>query len=158
MTASKCVTNSNINRDLVTVAALFHDVGKVLTMQEQKKTPLGYLVDHDSLTLTVLNVPLTQLDYAWGNAGLALRHIWTCRSIKQWGFRAKTYLADIVQMADRISAASNCEQQAFSNVEAWRNNTRHSQSDQRFCRPLPPDVGVQYPHEYQTGGYHAKVG
>jgi len=110
-TVQDCVRQKE-HRDIVTVAALFHDAAKVLTMQSDRKTPLGYMVDHDSLTLECLSIPLSRLDNSWPDAAIALRHIWTCKSQRHWGFSARTYLADVVQLADRISAGAHAEKQA----------------------------------------------
>lgn len=133
-TVQSCVRQKD-HRDIATVAALFHDAGKVLTMKSNGKTPLGYMVDHDSLTLECLSGPLANLDTSWPDAGIALRHIWTCRSRRRWGFAARTYLADVVQLADRISAETDAEQQAFAELPSWRNHAMHPVSEQRFWRP-----------------------
>jgi len=131
---AQCPALSPSHQELGTVAALFHDGGKVLTMQPGKKTALGYLVDHDSLTLSALHHPLQKLDLVWPDAAMGLRHIWTCQSSKRWGFKAKTPIATAVQMADQISAKNEHERQAFANAPAWRNNASHPVTGERFWR------------------------
>jgi len=131
---AQCPALSPIHKELGTIAGLFHDGGKVLTMRADNKNQLGYLVDHDSLTLSALHAALQRLDTAWPDAAIALRHIWTCRSSKKWGFKSKMPMASVVQMADQISANMEHESQAFAAVPAWRNNARHPESGQRFWR------------------------
>jgi 3'-5' exoribonuclease len=42
-------------RDLAVVGALFHDVGKIMTLNNGGKfSPVGYVLDHDALTLEIL--------------------------------------------------------------------------------------------------------
>ena len=135
---AQCPALSPLDRDLGTVAALFHDAGKVLTMKDAKKTQLGYLVDHDSLTLSTLHHPLQKLDSVWPDAAIALRHIWTCRSHKKWGYKAKMPVATVVQMADQISSNINHESQAFFALPGWRNSATHSASGERFWRLSEP--------------------
>jgi 3'-5' exoribonuclease len=139
------------------VAALFHDAGKVITMQANKKTPVGYMVDHDALTLEALYYPLSRLDSCWPEAAIALKHIWTCRSNRQWGFQAKMPLAHVVQMADRISTELDSENQAFALVEPWRNHAIHPNSDRRYWR-LSPYSGQNDYHDIRAiaGGYNGK--
>jgi len=134
---AQCPALSATDKDMGVVAALFHDAGKVLTMKDDKKTPMGYLVDHDALTLSALYKPLQQLDKIWIEAAMGLRHIWTCRSSRQWGFKAKMPVASVVQMADQVSTNRNHEDQAFASLPLWRNNAKHPTSDQRFWRVRP---------------------
>ncbi|WP_072660449.1 TraI domain-containing protein [Mariprofundus micogutta] len=144
---ASCPTLSATARELGTIAALFHDAGKTITMQANKKAPIGYMVDHDSLTLAALNHSLSLLDSSWTDAAIALRHIWTCRSQKSWGFKAKMPLVHIVQMADRISSELDSENQAFELVEPWRSHAKHPNSEQRYWRLLP------YRNDGAIGGF-----
>jgi len=131
---AQCPALAPVDQNLGIVAALFHDAGKVLTMRADSKNQLGYMVDHDSLTLSALHAPLQRLDADWSEAAIALRHIWTCRSSKKWGFKSKMPIASVVQMADQISANMEHEHQAFAAVPAWRNNAIHPESGERFWR------------------------
>ena len=63
-------------RELGVVAALFHDIGKIVTMTgEMKRTSTGYLVDHDLLNLELLSYSLQILDEEWPDGARALRYI-----------------------------------------------------------------------------------
>jgi len=128
-----------IDKSVGLIAALFHDAGKVMTMQMHHKTPLGHLVDHDSLTLSALHHALERLDCSWPDAAIALRHIWTCRSSKHWGFKAKMPVALAVQKADQISSAYSHEEQAFAPLPAWRNSATHAGTGERYWRLRPHD-------------------
>ena len=47
-------------RELTLLAALFHDAGKVFTLDESSYTNLGFSVAHDSLNLMALAAPLSE--------------------------------------------------------------------------------------------------
>jgi len=133
-------TLSNLQRDLAICAALFHDAGKTLVFTENMtRNNLGHLVDHDSLTLEVLYRPLHWLDQAWPDAGMALRHIWTCKNIRRWGYSPRMAVAHLVQLADRVSSEMNKEQRAFENLEDWRQISQ-SMDKHRYWRLLPNDA------------------
>jgi len=140
---AQCPVFAPADKKLGIIAALFHDAGKVLTTQMQNKNQLGYLVDHDSLTLSALHMALKRLDKSWPDAAIALRHIWTCRSSKQWGFKSKMPIASVVQMADQISTNLAHEGQAFASVPAWRNSARHPETGERFWRMAPNMLAEQ---------------
>jgi len=108
-------------RDIATCAALFHDAAKAITMTaDMNRTRLGQLVDHDALMLEVMYHPLHWLDATWPSAGMALRHIWTCKNSRQWGYSARMAVAHLVQLADRTSAELCKERASFNGVESWR--------------------------------------
>lgn len=92
-------------RDLGVVAALFHDIGKILTMTPQMRlTSLGATMDHDKLTLEVLAPHLRRLDAIWPGGGIDLRYLMTWRPGKRDSGLPKTPLANAVLAADRISS------------------------------------------------------
>jgi len=96
---------SQTERDLAVVAALFHDIGKIRTMTaDMKRTEIGKLVDHDSLTTDVLGSHLAGLECVWPYGAYALRHIWSCMSTKHWAYRPAFSIVHIVKMADRVSS------------------------------------------------------
>lgn len=92
-------------KELGIVAALFHDIGKILTMTPQMGlTSLGRCLDHDKLTLEILAPYLRRLDQGWPEGAAELRYLLTWRpGYKDKGF-PKTPLANAVLAADRISA------------------------------------------------------
>jgi 3'-5' exoribonuclease len=88
--------------ELGIVAALFHDVGKVLTMtHDMKRTSLGGYVDHDKLTFEVLAPYLIQLDQEWPKGAQQLRYLLTW---KQGRRVPKLNMADVVSCSDRVSS------------------------------------------------------
>lgn len=93
------------SRELGMVAALFHDVGKILTLTHtMRRTTLGASVDHDKLTLEVLAPHLRQLDQEWPEGGRELRYLLTwkmCERIPKYD------MADLVACCDRISTGLN---------------------------------------------------
>jgi 3'-5' exoribonuclease len=94
------------DKSLGIVASLLHDVGKTLVYTSNiNYTALGYLVNHDSLTLEICSEALTTL--AKTNVGYAnvLRHAWTCSTPKsRYGFKPKTAIARKLQDYDLMSA------------------------------------------------------
>jgi 3'-5' exoribonuclease len=89
------------------VAALLHDIGKILTLTyEMKRTSLGASLDHDKLTLEVLAPYLKQLDQDWPEGGRKLRYLLTWKASSRI---PKFNIADLVACCDRISTGLNME-------------------------------------------------
>lgn len=88
--------------ELGLVAALFHDIGKILTLtHEMQRTSLGVSTDHDKLTCEVLSPALRQLQQEWPDGAKELRYL--------LGWKVRTQvphynMADLVACSDRISA------------------------------------------------------
>lgn len=88
--------------ELGLVAALFHDIGKILTLTPQMTwTSLGTCVEHDKLTFEVLGPALQQFQEQWPEGAKELRYL--------LGWKAKSAIphynmADLVACSDRISA------------------------------------------------------
>ncbi|WP_282756034.1 HD domain-containing protein [Desulfuromonas thiophila] len=106
------------------VAALFHDIGKVLTLtHHMRRTSLGACLDHDKLTLEVLAPHLRQLDRDWPEGGEELRYLLTwklCSRVPRYD------MADLVACCDRLSTGLNhraphhgSRSSAQPGVEAW---------------------------------------
>ena len=58
------------------VSALFHDIGKILTLtHNMTRTSLGSSVDHDKLTYEVLKPYLSQLEQSWPEGARELRYL-----------------------------------------------------------------------------------
>ena len=93
---------SHDQHQLGLVAALFHDIGKILTLtHEMKRTTLGSSVDHDKLTLETLAPYLKQLDRQWPQGARELRYLLTWKL----GRRVPDFdIADLVCCCDRVSA------------------------------------------------------
>lgn len=92
-------------KELGMVAALFHDIGKTLTMTPQMRlTSLGRSLDHDKLTLEVLAPFLRRLDHNWHAGASELRYLMTWRPGRRDSGIPKTPLANVVLAADRVSA------------------------------------------------------
>ena len=92
-------------KELGMVAALFHDIGKILTMTPQMElTSLGRTLEHDKLTLEILAPYLRRLDSEWPQGSAQLRYLLTWRPGRTDKGIPKTPLANAVVAADRVSA------------------------------------------------------
>ena len=95
--------------ELGLVAALFHDIGKIMTMTcDMQRTSLGYGFDHDKLTLEVIAPYLKRLDKEWAEGAQELRYLLTWK-LNQ---RIPRYdMADLVTCCDRISTGLDRQKQ-----------------------------------------------
>lgn len=60
---------------------------------------------HDEMTLEICAAGLRWLDAEDPSAAILLRHIWTCGSPgARYGYKAETYLAPALQLADQMSS------------------------------------------------------
>jgi len=109
-------------KELGIVASLLHDIAKTRTMMATKKTALGYVLDHDHLTLEILAPYLAQLDKSWPDGAIALRYLLTLN-------RSKPSLplmpvAEAVKYADRISSALDARRLAYIDKPEWKRFAR----------------------------------
>jgi 3'-5' exoribonuclease len=97
---------SSQQKDLSIVTALLHDIGKTKTLtSDLTRTAIGYLIDHDQLTLEICAVTLKTLDKASTHLSAQTRHIMTCSSPgARYGFKPQLTVALRLQDADRQSA------------------------------------------------------
>lgn len=104
--AASLPLRTQYDRDVLITAALLHDIGKAKTLtQTMRRTSLGRLVDHDEMTLEICAAALRWLDAEDPSAAILLRHIWTCSSPgARYGYKAETYLAPALQLADQMSS------------------------------------------------------
>lgn len=95
-------------KELAMVGALFHDIGKILTMTPQmKRTTLGAALGHDKLTLEILAPYLRTLDNSWPSGAAELRYLMTWRPGQRDKGIPRTPLANVLLAADRVSAGIN---------------------------------------------------
>lgn len=94
--------------DLAIVGALLHDIGKTQTFtSDGKRSAIGYLIDHNDLTLEICAPALKILQAKHAGLANSLRHAWTCASEgSRYGFKAKTPVARLLKEVDRKSAAN----------------------------------------------------
>jgi len=132
LAGSMCTGMSSSERDLIQLAALLHDIGKLRVLKpDGGRTAMGLAVDHDTLTLEILAPQLRQLDTDWPTGGMALRVLLQHRGRRQ---AAPNYPGcEIVRAADRISATQAAAAQAFNGTPAWR-NLSESLGDSRYWR------------------------
>jgi len=105
-------------KELGIVAALLHDIAKTRTMTATKKTTLGYVLDHDLLTLEILATHLSKIDTSWPDGATALRYLLT------WNLNKKSLplmpVAEAVKYADRISSALDARRLAYTDEPEWK--------------------------------------
>jgi len=87
--------------ELGLVSALFHDVGKTLTMtHDMQRTSLGYHVEHEKLNFEILGPYLSRLGKVWPQGANELRYLLNWKLHR----RAPRYnMADLVACCDRVS-------------------------------------------------------
>ena len=110
-----------IDHELGIVAALLHDIAKVVTMADNstaKKRRI--LLKHDSITLEVIAPFLSYLDSLWADGALALRYILTWGNNKTGRNIPAITMAELVTSVDRISAGIDREQVAFNGAPSWQ--------------------------------------
>ena len=97
---------------LIVSAAIFHDIGKVLTLNEDgSKTTLGRVMRHEQLTLEILAEPLRLLSQEWPDGATALRYLltYTPEQIK----RPLLPCALALHYADRMSTSLSARKKAM---------------------------------------------
>lgn len=97
-------------RELTLLAALFHDAGKVFTLDESSYTNLGFSVAHDSLNLMALAAPLSEFAAQWKDGHDALVYLlsWT----EKQGFCL--YMGGyIIKLSDQMSTNCNLRKASF---------------------------------------------
>jgi 3'-5' exoribonuclease len=123
-------------RDLAVVGALFHDIGKIMTLNDGGKfSPVGYVLDHDALTLEMLAPHLRRLDSVNQDMATALRYVWSWRNHRRGNVHPILTVVEAISAADRISSALNVEEEAFKERPDWQRFVRHETSNSRFWRP-----------------------
>jgi len=105
-------TFSREDYELGLVAALFHDIGKILTLTPQMTlTSLGSTIEHDKLTLEILGSALHQFHQEWPTGAKKLRYMlgWKAqRSVPHYN------MADLVACSDRISSGMDNDRKKAS--------------------------------------------
>lgn len=121
--------------ELALVGALFHDIAKTRTMRSVGKlSPIGYVCDHDSLTLEVLAPHLKFLDDQCPDAAIALRYLWTWRNRRYQRSTPLLTIAEAIAAADRISSGLNVQEAAFRDQPEWKNFASFGENNS-FWRP-----------------------
>lgn len=107
--------------EVALVGALFHDIGKIRTHKSAEKlTSIGYVCDHDSLTLEILAPHLRRLDTICPDAAIALRYLWTWRNGRRYQPKPLLTIAEAIAAADRISSGLNVQKTVFLDQPDWR--------------------------------------
>lgn len=96
---------------LAVTAALLHDLGKIETLSN---TVLGRLVEHEVLSLTLMEPLLCELEQSWSHGAHALRQLlsWTNSTKKFPKFPGLL----LIKMADQYSTALSARKMAFAEL------------------------------------------
>lgn len=122
-------------RELGTVAALLHDIGKVRTLgKDGSGTMIGRMLGHDILTLELLAEPLSLLDREWRDGGTALRYLLSWKLQSRFGSKPLMVISELIQAADRISSGNDNEKVLFRDMPDWRQYASDN-SGRRAWRP-----------------------
>lgn len=98
---------NGIEKDILIVVALLHNIGKVETLNEYMcLTDTGKMIEHDDLTLEICAESLATLNQKDPHLAMILRHCWTCASPNaRYGYQPKYRAAKIVMDADGRSSS-----------------------------------------------------
>jgi len=108
-------------KELVQLAALVHDIGKIRTLERDgQRSELGFAVDHDTLTLEMLAPILQALEQDWYEGAVALRTLLQHRH-PRWNQAPRYPACEAIRAADRMSASQGAANQAFEGLANWRN-------------------------------------
>ena len=123
-------------KDLAMVAALLHDVGKIVTLRTPDKFCLERAVlDHNALTLELLASQLKALDAVNREMATALRYLWTWRHYRRGAVHPALTIAEAVAAADRISSGLSIEEMTFKGRPEWHTVARTEKNDAMMWRP-----------------------
>jgi 3'-5' exoribonuclease len=123
-------------KELAVVAALLHDVGKVITLRTPEKFCLeGAVLDHGALTLEVLAPHLKKLDAINKEMAIALRYLWTWRYHRRGMAHPALTIAEAVSAVDRISSGRSIEEMTFKWRPEWQTVARAEQGKSISWRP-----------------------
>ena len=108
------------DREVVAVACLFHDIGKIRTLQKEGPHRLdGLYLDHQPLLWEYVMNGLQTLEMMHNNSiALALRTIWSEAHQKSSCSRYPLSLA--MRQLDQASAMNNAYQLAFQQAQPWQ--------------------------------------
>lgn len=127
------------------IAALFHDIGKLRTL----KPDGGYqrealLVEHEHLTLEIMQPFLRELERIDDDAAYLLRHAWTWRP-KPGQSSPLSRVVTAVHSADQCSAMQDGEQRAFAEAPDWKQQARLECRGpvRRFWRRKPDSASLR---------------
>lgn len=124
---------SQNEKELTLLAALFHDAGKVLTLDQSGLTRLGFSVQHESLSLMALAKPLSELMYSWQDGYEVFVYLisWSARQ----GF-CQFLGGYIISLADQISTNSNLRKASFKDKPESHQFAFYSagHEKQKICR------------------------
>ena len=123
-------------KDLAMVAALLHDVGKIVTLKTPDKFCLeGAVLDHNALTLELLAPHLKALDAVNREMATALRYLWTWRYYRRGAVHPALTIAEAVAAADRISSGLSIEEMTFKGRPEWHTVARTEKNNAMMWRP-----------------------
>lgn len=105
-------------QEVTIIAALFHDIGKTLTLGTEVHTNLGHMIHHDKLTLLVLANALAQLNVTWQKGAETLQYLLTWNPSEHY---CKFVGGNIIKTADQLSTSWSLRRMAFADKPNYFN-------------------------------------
>ena len=136
--ASNRLIRDPLDRWLGSVAGLFHDVGKIRTLNTRPSLRrCSEILDHDRLTLEVLSPSLAWLDWVDPDIGQMLRYFLIWDPARE----PRPLIPAVMAMreADRMSAGMSASEITFATAPAWARFAKLNASGpkNRFWRSRP---------------------
>lgn len=133
------IHNNQDEVDICVAASLLHDTGKIKTLQEERKlTQMGVYIQHDILTLFILQPFLKKMEEEWSIGAAALMYMLTWDRNKDP--IPKHCLSVLVKASDYISVANNLSQDAFQDKPDYFHYSAMNMGEKTFFmnRLTPP--------------------
>lgn len=121
---------SESEKEVTTIAALLHDIGKTKTLGQGQHTSIGHLLDHEQFTLLAISNPLNRLTEYWPQGSETLQYLlmWTHKK----GF-CRYVGGNVIKLADQLSTSMSLRRMAFKDKPSYYHFSHLNIGQQTHC-------------------------